>query len=429
MPLKNPLRPLRNPSWLRVTIYLCLINATLGGAFAKTTSIPCSLDALITTPQCWKMTPERCEKIFTHNNVKLYEWLTKNKTRLKISRQYFSNVEIDLRIFENKVRVEEVIADFNQGHLNLVTFSIYNRGDTKNIDRKQFKELYIQCGKALNAQLKTHPSIIKSNKRQGLLTAGYSWNAPHSIALLEHNDGALKSKQLEFLRLRMAKKGAKGGLAASMLNKRGGASIRLSSLKNFVVKDEKGNVYIKNLPMVDQGKKGYCVVASVQRIFEYFGIGADMHQIAAIAQADPTKGTSTLSMAKELNKIDYRFKTRLKIIAMMSDNGLTDVEIKKGQYYVGKPIGIRKITARIQKSINAGIPLLWSLRLGVVPENPPLSKQANGGHMRLIIGYNEKENTLIFSDSWGAGHEFKTMLLKDAYRVTKGLFSLTPTLH
>ena len=49
--------------------------------------------------------------------------------------------------------------------------------------------------------------------------------------------------------------------------------------------------------------------------------------------------------------------------------------------------------------------------------------------MRLIIGYNDKEQKLIFSDSWGAGHEFKRMKMSDAYKATKGVYSLRPTVN
>ena len=41
--------------------------------------------------------------------------------------------------------------------------------------------------------------------------------------------------------------------------------------------------------------------------------------------------------------------------------------------------------------------------------------------MRLTIGYNDDEDTSIFSDSWGAGHEFKTMKTNHAYQATSGL--------
>lgn len=392
--------------------------------------IPCSLDPLVDFPACWGMTPDGFEKHFTDKQVKFYKWLTVDKTRATMTRSRYSNAEIELSLFEGKLRAEEVVADFDQGQLNLVTFSIYNRGDSGSIGNKEFKELYMLCGKAISQQLKVRPSVRKPNKQQGLQTAGYSWNSPRAVALLEHNDGALDSAKPEFLRLRISRKGAKGGLAASMTSRRGGASVRFSSLKQSVEEDKEGNVFVKGLPMVDQGKKGYCVVASVQRLFEYFGIGADMHQIAEIANADPTEGTSTLSMAKELDKIDYRFKTRLKIIAMQSGQGkLTEVIVKKGEYYVGKPIDERKINKSIRDSIDDGLPLLWSLELGRYPEEPNLSEQVSGGHMRLIIGYNDDEQTIIFSDSWGAGHEFKKMKMSHVYKASSGLFALKPTVN
>jgi len=49
--------------------------------------------------------------------------------------------------------------------------------------------------------------------------------------------------------------------------------------------------------------------------------------------------------------------------------------------------------------------------------------------MRLIIGYNDKTEEIIFSDSWGAGHEAKRMKMSDAYKASHGLFVLKPTVH
>lgn len=376
------------------------------------------------------MSPDEFENEFTNNKAKLFKWLTIDKTRAKLSRHHYSDAETNLTLFKEQLRVEEVIADFSNGKLNLVTFSIYNRGDSGSINNQTFKKHYMLCGKSISQKLKVRPSARKANKQQGLKTSGYSWNSPAAIALLEYNEGAIETTKPEFLRLRTARKGAKGGLAASMLNSRGGAAVRLSSLKHFVEEDKNGNVFVKDLPMVDQGGKGYCVVASVQRLFEHYGIGADMHQIAEVANADPTRGTSTLTMAKELDKIDYRFKTRLKILAMQSTKGkLTAVDVKKGEYYVGKPLDSRKIKKMICDSIDDGLPLLWSLELGIYPEKPPISQQASGGHMRMIIGYNNDEKTFIFSDSWGAGHEFKTMKMDHVYKATRGLFQLKPTVN
>jgi hypothetical protein len=78
----------------------------------------------------------------------------------------------------------------------------------------------------------------------------------------------------------------------------------------------------------------------------------------------------------------------------------------------------------VQSYIDAGIPLLWSVQLGIVPE--PGIPQSAGGHMRLIVGYNTKTQEIFFSDSWGAGHERKKMKTEDAWTITTGLMTVEP---
>ncbi len=104
------------------------------------------------------------------------------------------------------------------------------------------------------------------------------------------------------------------------------------------------------------------------------------------------------------------------------------VELLEGKY-VGDRIPDEDFFKMIYKNIEAGIPLLWALTVGQFEEVPPLQEQTSGGHMRLIIGFNKKTNRIIFSDSWGAGHEFKTMDAGDALKATSGLFLLKPVLR
>ena len=47
-------------------------------------------------------------------------------------------------------------------------------------------------------------------------------------------------------------------------------------------------------------------------------------------------------------------------------------------------------------------------------------------HMRIINGYNEKSNGIIYTDSWGKGHEKKTLPLNDAWTQTLMLIAVTP---
>jgi hypothetical protein len=46
--------------------------------------------------------------------------------------------------------------------------------------------------------------------------------------------------------------------------------------------------------------------------------------------------------------------------------------------------------------------------------------------MRLIIGYNKQKEEVLFSDSWGAGHELKRLPLADAWTMTTGAMSIEP---
>ena len=390
--------------------------------------IPCPLDPLLNASDSWQMTPDIFEKTFTNDGNKLYVWLTQDHTRAKISRKLYGNVEIGLTAFEGSVPAQEAIVDFADGRLNLVSISIFNRADSGAITEEEFASRFTTIGKAMGKILDVSPRRREANPNGGLLTEGFSWvSKTGGIALLEHNEGAMKESAREFMRLRIARPDASGSLAASMTHNRGGAATRLDDLPKNLVHDDNGDVFIGNLPMVDQGDKGYCVVASAQRVFEYYGIGADMHQIAQIAESDPKRGTDTLLMAKELDKIDYRFKTRLDIIGMGTP--FTEVDVKKGEYYVGKPVDERKFLKEIHSYIDKGLPLLWSLDLGRYPEKPQLSPQTAGGHMRMIIGYNDKTEEIIFSDSGGAGHEAKKMKMSDSYKASHGLFVLKPTVH
>ncbi len=406
----------------------CAFIALSASAHAET--IPCPLDSLLEAPANWQMTPEEFAKKFTNGESALFVWLTKGHTRAKIGRRLYGNTTIDLSLFGGEVPVQEAIVDFAGGKLNLVSFSIYNRGDDKNITEEDFAARFMTSGKAMAKILSVKPRRKEADPQSGLLTAGYRWySRENGIALLEHNEKAMEGGDREFLRLRAARPDVEGSLAASMTHRRGGAAVRLRDLPDNLVKSDNGDVFIGNMPMVDQGDKGYCVVASTQRAFEYYGIGADMHQIAQITESDATTGTNPILMAKELDRIDYRFKTRLDIIGLGGSGKFTEVDKKKGEYYVGKAVDERKFRKKIHSYVDDGLPLMWALLLGRFPETPQVNMQNGGGHMRLIIGYNDQTDEIIFTDSWGAGHEFKKMKMSHAYQASLGLFVLKPTVH
>ena len=91
----------------------------------------------------------------------------------------------------------------------------------------------------------------------------------------------------------------------------------------------------------------------------------------------------------------------------------------------GKKAQLAEFRKKIGTAVDAGIPLLWGVHLGIFEE--PGVPQEGGGHMRLIIGYNDKTGHVLYPDSWGAGHELKRMPLAEAAAITFQLHMIRPS--
>lgn len=403
---------------------LFVISAAISACEAET--LEGNLDPFIILPDAYRLQPEDLESMFeqgkwTQNPY--FKWLTTDHSRAIFQRKDTPNLKVDLSLLDGKVPIEEAIIDFKDGAFVGVTISIFNRGDGGTIDSSDFEERFKLMGSHLGKQLAIRPKRREAKPTIGLLTNGWIWISARGKAVLEHNHEA--PNPTEFLRMRLARRDAEGAYEAAT-HARPGATAKLSDLPKRVKRTPNGDVFVQKIPMVDQGAKGYCVVASAQRVFEYYGIPCDMHQLAQLAGSTPDGGTSGLKINEELGAIDHLFKTRFECLAMRNRSSLVELLEDK---YVGDGIPDEDFYKMIYKNIEDGIPLLWALAVGQFDEVPPLQEQTSGGHMRLIIGFNKKTNRIIFSDSWGAGHEFKTMDAEDALNATSGLFLLKPVLR
>lgn len=236
----------------------------------------------------------------------------------------------------------------------------------------------------------------------------------------------------------------------------------------------RGDVFIDNIPMVDQGQKGYCAVAAAERVLRYYGLEFDEHQLAEAAKTSADGGTSTRAMKETIQAVGQRYRLgtvvccgdfdkgaagqidglveevrtynkaakKLKKRSVSEDvyisrNGNTVIYNPAAFYEAAEPevlkemkvngsqkSGFTKFKADIHEQIRKGIPLLWGVVLGIYPE--PGIPQTAGGHMRLIIGFNDKKNEILYSDSWGAGHELKRMPVDWAWTVTRSLIYMKP---
>jgi uncharacterized protein YvpB len=145
--------------------------------------------------------------------------------------------------------------------------------------------------------------------------------------------------------------------------------------------------------MIDQGESSYCYPASMARILNYYGRNVDMLSVAKVAGSDAKQGTNIPGIIAALG----RAAAKLEVYPVASS---------------GK--GLTSFASFIKEAIDKGQPVLW------------LCNVDGGGHARIINGYNAAKSEVIYTDSWGQGHEADRMPLTQAHAITDGFLSFVP---
>ena len=231
------------------------------------------------------------------------------------------------------------------------------------------------------------------------------------------------------------------------------------------VKRFRGDVWISGIPMYNQGSRPECAIAVVRRLLDYY---ASRHQVHmnSLRQAlgyDGRTGTNFYFMVEAIQKYSPQLRLRFQqIYRYMATTQEIKDELKQYNRYITRknqaidiPQGIRAVDGfrpfikeidfevwkemrcteqrrdqqnawnQIVRQIDQGIPVVWGVYTGMVREQGALASRA-GEHLRLIIGYNVASQCIIYSDSWGPGHEKKEMPWNTAWAITWELFVLDP---
>ncbi|MGC6427450.1 MAG: C39 family peptidase [Akkermansiaceae bacterium] len=366
-----------------------------------------------------------------------FEWLSAQKLGLRAAGGQFTLLD---------QRVGEIVLRSRDGKkINQANVSIYNRGDDGTMKQSEYDELLRIWKMALDDKLKKRPK--KRNKAGAVNVDGWLWEKGRIAFLLEGSVNA-RENRIEFVRLRMGYKDSLG---------EDNKAIRRGDLVKNVVEKEDGDVLIPSVPMVDQGEKGYCVVASVERVARYYGLDVDQHELAQLANTDRS-GTYPDEMEKAFKKLtgkihvrtlrlmdyDYKqterdFKSYQRLAkkekAKVFDIDLdTHYVIAQGFWAQADPEVFKKVKSKQPKYaffknktkeyISQGVPICWTLYLGMFKEGD--MPQSRGGHMRLIVGFNEEKEEILYTDSWGEGHELKRMPASEAWCMTTGLYAMVP---
>ncbi len=385
------------------------------------------------------------------------------------------------RMVFGKFYVYETRVFWKDEAIRRVEVSVYNKGDANlPVSKEKFessvRDLSDFLTKSFGAPEKEADSrpaprkVVKRlnwKRKSPLFQLEWAYAEPHT----DKDSGFRIPYQPEYIRVVMVPK--TGHAAADNANLTGRSLLvrakNLRQLKSNIVRNSKGDVAIENVPMVDQGQKGYCAAASAERVIRYFGIDVDQHQVAQLAESSARLGTSIEGFSDAITSIGKSYSLDQKNV-IAADNGksfqssqtfrdlkdynamakrqkkpqvdwerftfnhvvdisaiwnaldpqiLMESRLRRNQEFT-------KFLTNIRSYVDSGIPLFWSCLVGLYPEVPDLGANGAFGHMRLIIGYNSKTHEILYSDSWGPNHALKRMSDKQAWAMTKGLLVLKP---
>ncbi len=227
----------------------------------------------------------------------------------------------------------------------------------------------------------------------------------------------------EYVAVRIAPAGTADGASA----KRVGDADLMAKLAARIEKRPNGDVVIRDIPMVDQGPKGYCVPATWERTLRYMGIPADMYVLAMAGSTEVGGGTS--------------------LAGMMA--GVSDAVRAAGRRLT---TGGGRVTAQtVARTIDKGLPIMWGMfvvedlnraitnrsrQRGSVTDwdaykemLKPLRQAArriqtdvDDAHMCMIIGYNADTREIAISDSWGPMFAERWITEEEANAISAGQF-------
>ena len=190
-----------------------------------------------------------------------------------------------------------------------------------------------------------------------------------------------------------------------------------------------GDTVIRDIPMVDQGPKGFCVPATMERMLRHLGIPADMYLLAMAANTDPGGGTRVSDVLAAVGRTARRHGRRVATIS-------------------GRPQ-----TSNVREWIESGIPVLWAINTSsgiddLINERTreraqvsdwtawkqslksarraarQLAKSGDEGHVCLITGFNEETGEIALSDSWGPGYEERWITEEEAAAISQGAMAV-----
>jgi hypothetical protein len=202
-----------------------------------------------------------------------------------------------------------------------------------------------------------------------------------------------------------------------------------SALSGRVERRENGDVIIKDLPMVNQGRKGYCVPATFERVLRYYGLSEDMNILAMAGQTSAGGGTSIPQIEGATYSMLRDAGANITRKAFHGDIAEIQSSIDEGKPVLFPHFSTQEFNDRVNDRMTHRIAVTdwkdWGEKfLPALKKSVPLKPDPEYGHICLIIGYNARTREIAITDSWGPNYTERWMTEEEARQVKQGNISI-----
>ena len=324
-----------------------------------------------------------------------------------------------------------------QGSPSSLSLVFANKGDAVVYSTSESDRATIRTK---NKQVRDLPKLIREdkNKIQSALTElfgepvvdryGQGRETRENVKRWDWNGHAflLASPRDEYVALRImptasADAGGKSRILDSKIRAR--VSARVENRPN-------GDVILKDMPMVNQGPKGYCVPATWERVMRYMGIPADMYVLAMAGETKEGGGTNLTDIAEGARESVIRSGRKIERVKIKPDPINISKYIDRGLPLIWAMFSTNEFNEaansrkkmRLETSIDSKD---WKKTLSEARKSArKFKKYTDTAHVCMIVGYNKETGEIAVSDSWGPEFAERWVTPEEAEAVSQDDFQV-----
>lgn len=351
--------------------------------------------------------------------AKRLSWPRESKTDSQSSFRYYPGA--NYRIL--KARPYSAVLYGNSGKVEHVSIVFANKGDFKFSNPPSSGEIsdmqraierdFEQIRNLLSEQF-GEPDRQQFGAGRGIKQLIERWDWKSHAFILASEDGEYTG--MKIMHSLVADNKGLGGKISD-------AALRKLAVDN-IIKKANGDVLVGNIPMVDQGPKGYCVPATFERYLRYMQIPADMYILAMAGQTQVGSGTS---LAKIIDAVDGYVGSQNR--SMKEIGG--EIKLRTVKKYVDEGLPIiwtmfssREYNSFVNKRTTERLSVndwkVWKDRSKNEARDIHLLKDFMSAHACMIIGYNNKTEEIAVSDSWGPSYAVRWVPVDQIEQVSQG---------